>query len=223
MASTPGQAGEAVQAAVARRIVLQHADHRERGQVHDAVAQDVEQDRLDAVLLRLRRRGRAEGSQPGQDVAGVRDARISQHPLHVGLRQGDDVADGHGQHGQDGDDRHPVRALQSQALGEETDQQGEGAELGPDRQEAGDRCRRSLVGVWRPVVERYGRRLEGGAHRQQRDRRQRRRQQVAGLAQRRSDLADARRPGQAVGPADAEQQDRRREAAEQGIRPASWR
>ena len=136
MAGAPGQAGEAVQAAVARRIVLQHAHHRERGQVHDPVAQDVEQDRLDAGLLPSGGGGAEQPARPGCS----RCARCWSRPASASRWSGSGrhVADGHGQHGQHGDDRHPVRALQRQALGEEADQQGERAELGPDRQEAGD-------------------------------------------------------------------------------------
>ena len=52
--------------------------------------------------------------------------------------------------------------------------------FGPDREEAGDRGRRALVGVRGPEVERHGRRLEGGADGQQADRDQRRRRQRAG-------------------------------------------
>ena len=69
------------------------------------------------------------------------DRAVGQHPLDVGLGQGDEVAEGHGQNGQDNDHRQPVRFQGPECLHEQPQDQGEGTDLGADAQVAGDRGR----------------------------------------------------------------------------------
>ena len=92
------QASEASQPTVATGVALQHADHREGGDVHHAIAEHVEQDGLDPALANRVVPGGRVGRQPGQDVAGMRDARVGEHALHVALRERHDVAARHCQH-----------------------------------------------------------------------------------------------------------------------------
>ena len=69
-----------------------HRDHRERADRHERVDEQIEERRLQPAGGRtpVRDGGRCE---PDEDVAGVRDRRVGQHPLHVVLHEGDHAAD----------------------------------------------------------------------------------------------------------------------------------
>ena len=97
------QAGKVAQLVV---LVLRRAEQRhdaERAEVRDGVGQQVEQHR---GLPGRRRRDDAE-----QQVAGVRDARIGEHPLDVGLHHADDRAEDHRRGGNHRQHRESTRAL----------------------------------------------------------------------------------------------------------------
>ena len=127
-----GEAGEAGHAAVSTGVALEHADHREGRDVHHAITQHVEEDRLDPSLCSRGVRGACEGRQAGKDVAGVGDARVGEHPLHVALGERDDVAPGHGQDRQNRHDGEPVGPNRAEAVHEDADQDRKGAQLGPN-------------------------------------------------------------------------------------------
>ena len=52
---------------------------------------------------------RPTATRPSSEVAGVGDARVGEHALEVALRQGEHVADDHGEHGEH--DQHVGPAL----------------------------------------------------------------------------------------------------------------
>ena len=114
------EVGEGADRLVAAVLVGHGDDDEERAQVHQAVREEVEDDRGDALV---REDGEAE-----EHVAGVGDARVGEHALHVGLLQRAQVADGHRRHRQDAADDRPGRldaveraAVGLQRVGEEAD------------------------------------------------------------------------------------------------------
>ena len=135
----PAQPGERPEARGHPGPLLERGDDREGAEVHDRVGDRVEEEGLDAV-------GPAEGvggprREPDEHVPGVRDRGVGQHPLDVVLGQGDEVAQGHRHRREDDDDRQPPVGQRPERLDEQAQDQGERADLGPDRQEAGDRGR----------------------------------------------------------------------------------
>ena len=170
---------------LARSRVASSAMTREGREVRDAVGQQVEEDR---ALPDVVRRDEAD-----QQVAGVRDAGVGEHPLQVRLRDADDRPEDHR------DGRHAPRApgTTSRCSGSNADrntrdERRERRRLHAGRHEAGHDGRRALVGVRRPHVERHGRHLEGEADEQQPERDQRERP-GARRRSRRQHAADAGR------------------------------
>ena len=77
--------GDGVDVVAVGRFALARDDHRERGQVHQQVDDQVEDRRGDAEAAR--------DDDAAHDVAGLRDRGVGEHPLQRGLRQRADVAD----------------------------------------------------------------------------------------------------------------------------------
>src|SRR5581483_11061844 len=98
--SAAAEAGVVVQGDVALADIGEVADHQERARVHHRVGGGVEDCRGDSNFF--------GGGKGHQQVARVRDGRIGQQPLHVGLHQGADVAQGHGERGGDPDEPEPA-------------------------------------------------------------------------------------------------------------------
>ena len=199
--------------------LLQRGDDGERSQVHERVGDAVEQQRLDPVIAAERVTG--PGRQADEHVAGVRDGAVRQHPLDVVLGQGHQVAERHRQRREDDHHGHPLVRQRAEGLDEEAQDEREGADLGADRQVAGDRGRRSLVRVGRPVVERDRRDLEGDPGGQEREaHRQAGRQRMRPGDDRGQFVGDDRDPGgtgQAPDEGEPEQEDGRTERAEQEV------
>ncbi len=182
-----------------------------------------------------------------QDVAGMRDRRVGQHPLEVPLRQRGEVAVGH-RHGRDhGDDPQPARAHDTgrrvrpgpQRVQEHLHQRHEAGELRAGGDPGRDRRRGAFVGVGRPLVERHRRHLEPEADQHQQDRRRPR--DIAGearfddvymigdrprrdAAQHLADRLEVGRPRQAVEHAQPEEEQRRGDrAVDEVLQPALGR
>ncbi len=99
---------------------------------------------------------------PGEQAYGaVRTAGV--------LAQGRDIADGHGQRGEDGQGRAPDVRVRGEALDRDEDQAGEADGLADHGEVARDGERRADVGVRHPEVERGGGGLEGEADEGERD------------------------------------------------------
>ena len=139
----------------------QRDDHGEGTQVHG---------RVDDQIGDGGRQGLVAVGQPvaghgqrGDHEARLGDARVGHEAHHVGLAQGDQVADRHGQGGQDPDQRLPHFAAGVEADEDQGQQGNEACRLGGHRQEGGDRGGRPFVDVGCPGVKRDGRHLEGEA------------------------------------------------------------
>ena len=93
----------------------------------------------------------------------MRNGRVRQHPLHVVLRQRDEVRDDHRQYGEPPQNDRPDRRRRRELDRDDTKKGRESCSFYSGRHVAGDRCRRPLVDVGRPHVERHGRDLESEA------------------------------------------------------------
>ncbi len=97
--------------------VTHQRDHGEGAHGREAVGDEVEQHGLQRGELPDREVGRAlDAEHAGEQEAGVGDRGVGQHPLHVGLRDGEHRAD---EHGEDRDDPH--HRLPGPAVGAEGD------------------------------------------------------------------------------------------------------
>ena len=181
-------------------LALARDDHRERGQVHQQVDREVEDDRADPEL---------RGHDDARDhVARLRHRRVREQPLERGLPDRAHVAD-HDRHDREhGQRRRPDVGRADHGDVEEADDHAERRRLRRDRHERGDRRRRALVDVRRPLVERRHRGLEREPGHDQRDAGQQQR-----VAARRldalGDLAEARPAGRAVDEREPVEQRRR--------------
>ena len=145
-----------------RRLALAGDDHRERRQVHHQVDGEVEDRRLHAEP-----RG---DDDAGEHVAGLRDRRPGHQALERGLAERADVADDDRDRRQHGERRAPSRSLASiSATSNRRSKTPKRGRLRRDGHERGDRRRRALVDVGRPLVEGRDRGLEGQADDAQRD------------------------------------------------------
>ena len=95
------EAVEVVEFVADHVAVAQRRDHAERAEVHEGVDQQINQDAFDAVRAEF---VGSSGDQAEQHVADVRDGRIGQQALGVGLRERGEVRAGHGRDGNE--DQH---------------------------------------------------------------------------------------------------------------------
>ena len=155
----------------------------------------------------------------------MRNGGIGEQALDAGLHDGGEIAQHHRERGDDGHHRRPTGkvAVPHGAAGRagkaERENFGEDVktrDLGAGADERRARRGRAFVGVRRPEMERHGGDLEAEADdgRHQRDQQQRV-ESLAGDAG--GDFAQIGRAGNAVEQAEAEQQKRRRHAAEQKV------
>ena len=210
------EAGERLEAAGDARPLLERGHDGERTEIHEGVGGHVEEEALEPLEL-------AAGvcREADHHVAGVGDRGVRQHPLDVVLGDGHEVAERHRQRREDEDHDDPLVLERGQGLGEDPQDEGERADLGPDGEVAGDRRGRALVGVGCPVVEGHGRDLEGDAGRQQGE--AHREAGGEGLlalhdpAEDAGDLGDPGRAREAPDEGQAEEEDRARERAEEEV------
>ena len=114
----------------------------------------------------------------------MRDRRVRQHALEVGLRQRDQVADHERGDREPGDQQAPVRVERADADFEQAVGHAERGQLRRRADEQRDRRRRALVDVRQPHVERRGAELERDAddHEHQAGQQQRRSAADAAIA-----------------------------------------
>ena len=166
-----------------RAAALERDHHGESAQVGESVAEQVVENRGAGA-----RRG--DRGHPDQDVAGVRDRRVGEHPLDIGLHQRGQVARRHRQHRHHPQHHRPVRAERPQVDHEDAQEAGKRRDLHAHRHESRDRRRRALVGVGRPHMEGHGGDLEAEADQQQADAGQQ--QRIVGRRDARARLRSAR-------------------------------
>ena len=129
-------------------VACYDGDNGEDADVHGRVSGDVE--------ARGGNAGHAEAGEGCEQVAGVGNGGIGQHALDVVLAQSGEVADGHGE---DGDDPHqglPHAVEHGEAREEQADEDGEGGNLGRSRQEGYDGGWCAFIDVRGPDVEGSG-------------------------------------------------------------------
>ena len=175
------QSGHPVHGYVVLVAALDCEHDGERAQVHEGIDQEVVQGRLSTL--------RGARGETDENIAGVGDARIGQHALEARLAERRKVADGHRQHGEHREADEPGLVMSDQR-GHHADEGGEGRGLGRHRHERGDRRRRALVDIRRPLVERDERHLEAVADEEQPDADRKQRGEGQGHRERRYALAD---------------------------------
>ena len=131
---------------------LARHDHGERGHVHEQVHGQVEHGRLHAEL--------GGDDDAGEHVSGLCHRGVGEHPLQRGLPERADVADEDRDRREHRDRRSPAGLRADQRNVEEAQEHSQRRDLGGDRHECGDRRRRALVDVGRPLVEGRHRGLE---------------------------------------------------------------
>ena len=167
----------------------------------------------------IRRRTAGEG---GEQIAGVGDGRVGQHALHVLLAKGGEVADGHGEDGDDPEQRRPERVEIGEHLVDDAQEQREGGGFGRGGEQRDDGRGRAFVDVGRPDVE--GR---GGDFEENADEHERQRGDDQGLILRGGrelrDLVDLRGSGGAEDERDAVEQKCGGEGAEEEVLDGGFR
>ena len=148
----------------------------------------------------------------------MRDGRIPQHALDVGLRNGHDVADEQRQHAHHHHHALPDVVQAAEPVDENPQSQRQSRQL---------RCRgdverhgraRALINVRQPHVERHAAKLERDAHHHERDAEPERHVIQLRIARhRRGQLVELQRARDAVDPRDAVQQRTRRDRAEDKV------
>ena len=105
----------------------------------------------------------------GEQIAGVGDGRVGQHALDVLLAERGEIADGHGEDGNDPEQRRPDGAEIGEHLIDHAEKQSEGGGFGRGREQGDDRRGRAFVDVGRPDVERRCGNLEENADQHERE------------------------------------------------------
>ena len=198
--------------------VADHGDDGEGTERREAVADEVEQDRLQRRDLADRQVGAAlDAEHTGQQEARVGHRGVGEHPLDVGLGDREDRADDHGEDGDHPHHRLPAPAVGAEGDVEETHQGAEGRHLRRRRHEGGDGGGGALVGVGRPALERRGTDLEEQADGQHAHADQQQRAVAEVVADRLVDGGELHRAGEAVDQGDAVEEEAGREGAEQEV------
>jgi len=83
----------------------------------------------------------------------VGDGRVGQHALDVLLAKRGEIADGHGEYGDDPQQRRPDRAEVGEHLVDHAEEQSKGGGFGRGREQGHDRRGRAFVDIWRPDME----------------------------------------------------------------------
>jgi len=126
----------------------ERGQNEERAEVHEGVDQNVNQHALDAHGI--------AGDDAEQDVAGVVDGAVGEQALGVGLGEGGEIADGHGEHRGADEQRLPGCAGRGQGAEQQAQQQGERGGLRADGEIGGDGGGRAFIGVGGPHMEGRG-------------------------------------------------------------------
>ena len=147
----------------------------------------------------------------------MRDGRIGQHPLDVGLGDGDQIAQTHRKHGQDDQHPLPVRVQGVQTIDQHPHCQREGGDLGRAAQDQHGRGRPALIDVGHPHVEGHGAELEADADHQEGDAEYQHFVRHALFGDRRRNRCELDRAGRAIDHRDAIEQQTRAERAEHEV------
>ena len=121
------------------------------------------------------------GHQAQQNIADVRNRRVRQQALDVGLGDGREIAQRERSDGHPGDDLDPAHAHRPEGVKDQPQQQRETGGLGGHADVRRDRRGRALIDVRRPLMEGHRRHLEEKPRRHGNDRQEH--QQVRGPAQ----------------------------------------
>ena len=162
--------------------------------------------------------GLREREHADEDEARVRDGRVREEALDVGLGHREDGADDHGE-GRDDDQAHlPVPAVRADADVGEPQDRPERGDLRAGRHEPGHRGRRTLVDVRDPGVERHRTDLEQQAHHGEDDPRDQEPVEVTGCrGDGGRDRLEVAGPGIPVEECGTEEQERAGESAEEEV------
>ena len=128
-------------------------DAGESSQVHEQVSGHVEHHRGETVF--------GAAHQTDHHESGLPDGAVGKHPLHRGLSECNDVAEGHAQHRENGEKQFPLGVEAAETANEQSKGQGESRGLRTDRQKGHHRSRRTLVDIRCPLVERHRGDFEG--------------------------------------------------------------
>ncbi len=90
----------------------------------------------------------------------MRNGRIGEHALDVGLRNGGEVSDRHGSDGYDAEQSRPMILDRPENSLEQAHQERETCGGAGDAEICGDRSGRAFVNVGRPLMKRHGGDLE---------------------------------------------------------------
>jgi len=137
------------------------ADHAERAEAAEQITGQVNPYRFHRHLAGLQR------NQRHQQIAEVRNRRVTEQTFDVGLAQRHQVTEDDGGKG-DNRQHHANRfAVTHRCVEEQTHHHTEDSDFARRRQEGGNRRRCALVYVWRPQVERHQREFEAEANNHQ--------------------------------------------------------
>ena len=144
----------------------------------------------------------------------MRDARIRQHPLHVGLGKSQQVANGHRQRRQDREHHLPFAVVTTARQQEHPQDPRESSNLRRRGEEGSHGRGRALIDVRRPLMERHGRDLE---REPDQDEQYADAEQPGPQGKRRGHAGKIRRSRRAVDQRDAVQEEPGRERAQQEV------
>ena len=216
---------EPVQVVDVVAVLVAHQPRRrgECADVGESINDQVVKDRAGGLRARP---SNAHSGHPHQDVAGVGDRRVRQHPLEVLAAQRREVAVGHRDgrdHRDDPDPARPEHARRRVRPGQKRVQEHLHHARRSWRASSRSRSRpppapAPLVCVGRPLVERHRRDLEPEAHQHEQDRHRpghvaRRGRRVPPVSEQLLDPVELGRAGHAVDQAQAEEEERRRHRA----------
>ena len=142
------QAGQVIERLTASRRTSKPAHGNDDGKgahVHKGISKEVEQHRAGAQFV--------AGRHPRQNIPGVGDAGIGQHPLQVGLAQRCQVAHGHRQCRQNGQHPNPLPVQFTQRVEHHPAQGSKAGSLGSNAHKGRHRRGRPLVGVGGPHLK----------------------------------------------------------------------
>src|SRR6266700_5932550 len=151
----------------------------------------------------------------GEYVAGLGDGGVGEQPLHVGLRDRDDRPAQHREDRHAPHHRPPVPRELTERDIEHAQQRAERADQRARRHQRRDWRRGALVDVRLPGLERHRADLEQQPYPEQRDAGEEQDRALRARPRRRGDRREPDRPGVPVQHGHAEQEERRRERAEQ--------
>ncbi len=187
------------------------ADHAKRAEAAEQITGQINAYRFHRHLAAL------QGNQRHQQIAEVRDRRVTEQTFDVGLAQRHQVTEddrGKGDNAQ----HHAYRfAVAYRRIQEQTHHHAEDSDFARRRQEGGNRRRRALVNVWRPQVERHQREFKAQTDNHQAKARQQQRLVQHTIAEALTERFERQVAGLRVHQRHPEQQERRGGGGEDGV------